>query len=77
MVAKAMVITVKYAFKSYVSYLRSLMFHIPLSLTAMVARAMVISVKYAFKADSLLVEGQVDDCLYSPAYRDTKQGVFV
>jgi len=53
------------------------MFHIPLSLTAMVAKAMVISVKYAFKSDFLLVEGQVGDSLYSPAYRDTKQGVFV
>ena len=42
----------------------------------MVAKAMVISVKYAFKSDSLLVEGQVGDSLYSPAYRDTKQGVF-
>jgi len=43
----------------------------------MIAKAMVIAVKYAFKSDVLLVKGQVHDSLYSPAYQDTKQGMFV
>jgi len=47
------------------------------SLAAMIAKAMVIAVKYAFKSDVLLVKGQVDDSLYSPAYKDTQQGEFV
>jgi len=37
----------------------------------------VIAVKYAFKSDVLLVKSQACNSLYSPAYRYTKQGVFV